>query len=71
MYAAIGTWPDISFTISILSQFLDYLGQVHGGGSKASIQIMIGYEGLEVEIWRREGRTERIYRCRQGFAGTF
>ena len=32
MYATIATHPDITFTVSVLSQFLDNLGEVHWKG---------------------------------------
>jgi hypothetical protein len=42
MYAAIATRPDITFAVSVLSQFLDNLGEAHWEGVKRIFRYLAG-----------------------------
>ena len=45
MYAAVTTHPDISFTVSTLSQFLESPGEVHWEAVKWVFRYLAGMKG--------------------------
>ena len=59
MYASIGTHPDISFTISTLSQFLNNPGHVHWEAVKHVFCYLLGTKDFQ----RREAWVGGIRRC--------
>jgi hypothetical protein len=63
MYAAIGTHPDITFTISTLGQFQDNPGQVHLDAVKQVFHYLNGTKELAL-IYGGEGKTRSL----QGFS---
>ena len=48
MYAAMGTRPDIRFTMSTMAQFSDNLGWVHWEAVKRIYQYLKGTKNLEL-----------------------
>jgi len=48
MYASVGTHPDISFTISTLSQFLNNPGHAHWKAIKHIFQYLLRTKNLQL-----------------------
>jgi hypothetical protein len=52
MYAAIATGPNIAFAVSILSQFLEHLSQLHWQAIKRIFCYLIGSKNLQLTYSR-------------------
>ena len=50
MYAAIATCPDIAFTVSTLSQFLNNLGELHWDMVKRVLRYLSGTKHHELSF---------------------
>ena len=59
MYAAIGTWPDISFAVQTLSQFMSNPGPAHWSAVKHVFRYLNGTRDLGI-IYHKEGEVEPL-----------
>ncbi|XP_067209204.1 uncharacterized protein [Linepithema humile] len=50
MYLAVGTRPDISFSVSVLSQFLENPSEVHWKAAKRTLRYIAGTYNIEIEF---------------------
>ena len=56
MWAAVATWPDIAFAVSLLSQFLENPGKIHSNAVKRVLKYLKGTKDYKLTLRRnREG----------------
>jgi hypothetical protein len=59
MYAAVGMWPDISYTVQTLSQFLSNPRPAHWTAVKCIFQYLNGTQDLGI-IYQKGGEVEPL-----------
>jgi len=64
MYAALGTCPDIAYSVQVLSKFSKNPGEAHWEAVKRVFSLSQGYPRPLVDLWWYWGGTGWAYRCR-------
>ena len=52
MWAAVATWPDLAFTVSLLSQFLENPGEIHWNAVKRVLKYLKGMKDYKLTLGR-------------------
>jgi hypothetical protein len=67
MYASIATWPDITFAVLILSQFLENPGEAHWAATKQVFRYLSGTQNLAI-TYGRDRHSLQGYTDADGFS---